>query len=391
MVRRRREPWWHLLLTVLLMASAVAAILVQNWQTRNAEHPPELPFLPAAELVETGSFGDRLYARIDTTLAELGIWPELISKQRQYTSPELAGTLIDSIAVRVPAGLPLTVVNLALTQLTRRLGGAVFRAVEHGSRRVALLCGIDSTTTTVFALRRDRRLKRRVGSIAIVLADFGADPWNRPLAQRFCALPQVLTLAVLPNDGHPRAIVEMAKQHGHEVLLHLPMEPHGYPESDPGEGAIFADQDGETIRRLLIDGLRKVSSAVGVKNYMGSRVTADSRVMKEILSTLKERHLFFLDGRSTPETLGLVVASDLQVPAVGRDLVIDGLNAIEGKAATKRQIEAKLWELAALATRQGHAIGVGHGRETTLLALEAALPRLESRGYRFVPVSKLVR
>ena len=77
----------------------------------------------------------------------------------------------------------------------------------------------------------------------------------------------------------------------------------------------------------------------------------------------------------------------MQWPAVGagRDLLIDG------EEATTEQIKEKLWELAALATRQGYAIGVGHGRENTLLALEDALPRLESRGYRFVPVSELVR
>ena len=384
MVRRRREPQWHLVLTALLLVAAVASILVLNWQTRDAAHPPALPPLPSPARADAGTFGDRLFARIDTTLAELGIWPALIAKQREYISDELAGP-VDSIAVRVPADLPLAVVNLALTRVARRLGGAVFRATEDGSRTVALLCGIDSVTTTVFWLHRDRRLKRRAGSIAIVLDDLGAVPWNRPLTQRFCALPHPLTLSVLPNEGNPRDIVELARQTGHEVLLHLPMEPHGYPASDPGEGAIFADQDGETIRRHLIDGLRKVSSAVGVKNHMGSRATADSRVMKEILSTLKERHLFFLDGRNTPETLGLVVASDLQVPAAGRDLLIDG------EEATTEQIKEKLWELAALATRQGYAIGVGHGRENTLLALEDALPRLESRGYRFVPVSELVR
>ena len=209
MVRRRREPQWHLVLTALLLVAAVASILVLNWQTRDAAHPPVLPPLPSPARADAGTFGDRLYTRIDTTLAELGIWPALIAKQREYISDELAGP-VDSIAVRVPADLPLAVVNLALTRVARRLGGAVFRATEDGSRTVALLCGIDSVTTTVFWLHRDRRLKRRAGSIAIVLDELGAVPWNRSLAQRFCALPHPLTLSVLPNEGNPRDIVELA-------------------------------------------------------------------------------------------------------------------------------------------------------------------------------------
>ena len=52
--------------------------------------------------------------------------------------------------------------------------------------------------------------------------------------------------------------------------------------------------------------------------------------------------------------------------------------------------KAKLWELAELAAQKGQAIGIGHDRKHTLLALEAVLPRLESRGYRFVHISETV-
>ena len=118
MVRRRREPQWHLVLTALLLVAAIASILVLNWQTRDAAHPPALPPLPSPARADAGTFGDWLYARIDTTLAEFGIWPALIAKQREYISDELAGP-VDSIAVRVPADLPLAVVNLALTRVAR--------------------------------------------------------------------------------------------------------------------------------------------------------------------------------------------------------------------------------------------------------------------------------
>ena len=54
-------------------------------------------------------------------------------------------------------------------------------------------------------------------------------------------------------------------------------------------------------------------------------------------------------------------------------------------------IESRLWDLAALAARSGQAVGIGHDRQNTLLALRAVLPRLEMRGFHFVLLSQLAR
>ena len=78
------------------------------------------------------------------------------------------------------------------------------------------------------------------------------------------------------------------------------------------------------------------------------------------------------------------MASAMGVPAARRALFIDPVDEVAAVAD-------RLWALAALAEDQGEAIGIGHDREQTLLALQAVLPRLESRGHRLVPVSQLVR
>lgn len=64
------------------------------------------------------------------------------------------------------------------------------------------------------------------------------------------------------------------------------------------------------------------------------------------------------------------------------DLIID---AADGRAAAEEQ----LWELAYLAADRGQVLGIGRGRESTLQALEAVLPRLETRGFHIVTASKL--
>ena len=287
--------------------------------------------------------------------------------------------------MRVPADLPLAEVNLSLTRLVSWNGGRVFEGVEgENARWVELRCGVDSTETTRFKLRHDPHLKRRAGRIAVVLDDFGQHSRDRDLVERFCALPWPLTLAVLPNEGRAAEITSRARRHGHEVLLHLPMEPIDYPEKDPGDGAIFVRQDAATIRTLVRQALSEIPDVAGVNNHMGSLATADSRVMEEVLAELKERGLFYLDSRTSAESLGYAMASAMEVPAARRDMFIDPVDEVGS-------VEANLWALAALAGEQGEAIGIGHDREQTLLALEAVLPRLESRGHRFVPVSQLVR
>jgi len=64
------------------------------------------------------------------------------------------------------------------------------------------------------------------------------------------------------------------------------------------------------------------------------------------------------------------------------DLIID-------QGSSRRAVEDQLWELAFLAADRGQAVGMGRGRQSTLQALEAMLPRLETRGYEIVTVSAL--
>jgi len=207
--------------------------------------------------------------------------------------------------------------------------------------------------------------------------------WDKRLIERFCALTQPLTLAILPNEGKVDAILQLARERGHEIILHLPMQPED-PEKDPGPDAIRIDASDAEIRQKVRQALRKVPSAVGVNNHMGSLATADSRVMEQVLLELQSRGLFFLDSRTSAATVAFGLAKGLGVPTLSRDLFIDPVD-------DRQAAEAQLWELAARAARSGSAIGIGHDRESTLQALQAVLPRLETRGFRFVPLSALAR
>ena len=399
MTRRRRKPFWHLVLSGSLVAISIILVPYLHWR----DLPPARPPAPAVQLEARRAFnppapiaepkarnreslvalGGNIYQRVDAVLLELGIRPELISKQR--STKQVAAHPVDLVRVRVPADLPLAAVNLHLTRFVRHCEGRVLSAAEfREAQKVEMRCGFDTVETTRFILERDARTERETGQIAIVLDDFGYASKNKWLFERFCALPYPLTLAVLPNEGRVRSLIDRARTSGHEVLVHLPMEPDDYPDEDPGDGAVLVNQEEETIRRLVRNAIRRVPGAVGVNNHMGSRATADARVMEHVLQEVDRRGMFFLDSRTSSASVAYTVASRMDVPVLSRDLFIDPVD----DAAS---VEKRLWELATLAARNGRAVGIGHDREQTLLALEAVLPRLEARGFQLVPVSQLVR
>src|SRR5690606_15597580 len=47
-------------------------------------------------------------------------------------------------------------------------------------------------------------------------------------------LPAEVTLSFVPYAEGLQAWIDMARAHGHEVMLEMPMEPTGYPDNDPG-------------------------------------------------------------------------------------------------------------------------------------------------------------
>lgn len=370
LVKRQRHPGWHLILSGLLLVGATAFLLY----TPSSEPTSDLPIIAPApapvfyQATDADQLADTLYAGIDSALADLGIRPALYSKRRQKS--------FDRIEIGVPADLPLAEANLGISHFVERFGGQVLSASERRGQ-VEIRCGFGEVQTTSFILAPVAE-HRRTGNIAIVIDDFADDD---PIAAHFCAIPQPLTFSILPREGQTRTLAERVHTNGHEVLVHLPMEPKS--GASFGVNAILVGLNDEEIRRRVRRALQNVPYARGINNHMGSKATTDKRVMGLVLAELKDRNLLFLDSRTTASSIAYQLAVDMDLRALKRDLFIDEI-------ADAQAIQGKLWELAAIAAQSGQAIGLGHNRRETLIALLAALPQLERRGFRFVPVSRLL-
>jgi polysaccharide deacetylase 2 family uncharacterized protein YibQ len=195
--------------------------------------------------------------------------------------------------------------------------------------------------------------------------------------------PAPFTLAVLPRLPASRAVAQRASRLGHEVILHQPMEPVG--DHDPGPGAILVGQSDREIQETLLENLTQIPGVVGVNNHMGSRATGDPRVMATVSRSLAGRQLYFLDSRTTAETVALKVVRAAGVPAAARDTFLDN---VREETAISRQLDVAL----AHADVHGWSVMIGHVTSPELAqVLIDRYPSLAAAGYRFLPLSDLMK
>jgi polysaccharide deacetylase 2 family uncharacterized protein YibQ len=219
--------------------------------------------------------------------------------------------------------------------------------------------------------------------LALVIDDLG---YIQPeLVTRLCSLPVPFSVAVLPYQEYTRESAEIAHRLGKEVMLHLPMEPIGYPGPgrDPGPNAILFNLPEPEIRRRVRLALDEIPFRVGVNNHMGSRITPDHLRMGWVLEEIKTRKYFFVDSRTEKDSVAYAVAEELGVPAVQRRVFLD-----DDKAFPEME---KQWARALkLAGKEGFVLIIGHIYPETVEALEKLVPRSQGQ-VRFVTAGQLVK
>jgi polysaccharide deacetylase 2 family uncharacterized protein YibQ len=214
--------------------------------------------------------------------------------------------------------------------------------------------------------------------IAIVVDDLGSDS---RVAEEILRLDAPLTFSIFPLQPSSRRIAHKAHAEGREIILHLPMEPRGYPLKDPGKGALFVSMDEKELLRQLRKDLEAVPFITGVNNHMGSRFMEQGEKVRLVLSELKQRKLFFLDSRTTSKSQGYPIAQELDLRADTRDLFLDNESDV---GYTKLQLQ----QLIRIARDHGSAIGICHPYPSTITALKEMIPQIKAEGIQIVPLSQ---
>ena len=221
--------------------------------------------------------------------------------------------------------------------------------------------------------------KKHRGDIVLILDDVGFD--RQPVDGAMRIDPNI-NFAVVPNGHSTRADAETLHAHGFEVLCHLPMEPDDYPRRSAGPGAVMTSMSDGEIAAATVANVRAVPFARGVNNHMGSRATADRRVMTDVLGALP-KGMYFIDSRTTSQSVAEGIAKSMGIPTNARNVFLDN---VQSEAAIRHQLA----ELTALANEHGVAVAIGHMYPVTVKVLTEDAPKLRGSGFRFVRASTAV-
>lgn len=216
--------------------------------------------------------------------------------------------------------------------------------------------------------------------IAIVIDDMGIDVSR---SARVIALPPPLTTSFLSYGHNLARQTAAAHAAGHELMLHMPMEPIG-TGYDAGPDVLLTSMSDDAIRTRLRQSLSSFQGYVGINNHMGSRFTADARGMEVVIRELKADGLLFLDSVTSGRTLGAKTAAADNVANLSRNVFLDD-------SPEPAAIQLQLRRVEDIARKTGSAIAIGHPRETTIAALTEWLQKARAEGFQFVPVSALAK
>jgi hypothetical protein len=194
------------------------------------------------------------------------------------------------------------------------------------------------------------------------------------------ALPKQVALSFLPFADSTPFLAEAAARAGHLVLAHVPMQ--ALNGSDPGPHGLKPGMTAQEVSRLLGWNLARVPGLVGINNHEGSRFTADARLLAPVMATLKARHLFFFDSRTSAQTEVAQAARAAEVMTAARDVFLDD----DPQAAA---VNAQLERLVGEAKRTGVAIAIGHPHDVTLKLLAQWLT--QDHGVTLVPLDEAIR
>jgi polysaccharide deacetylase 2 family uncharacterized protein YibQ len=196
------------------------------------------------------------------------------------------------------------------------------------------------------------------------------------------ALPGAVSFAVSPYAAAPDALLDPMRQHGHEYLISLPLEPAAFPLTDAGPHALLTGAPQDRNDANLAWTLGRITGEAGataaLDGQRGERFAAVPTLFNPVLAELARRGLFYIDPRpgAPPST---------EVAGRSVDLVLDD-------PPDRADIDLRLHQLEQIALDKGAAMGLaGPPRPVLIDRLAAWSAALDSKGLVLVPVSRLVR
>lgn len=212
--------------------------------------------------------------------------------------------------------------------------------------------------------------------ISIIIDDIG---YRADDGREMINLPAKLTFAVLPNAPKAKELANFAQRMGKEVMLHMPMQ--STLGEAPEQGVLDVDMSEKEVVAALQKAFDRVPHAVGMNNHQGSMLTRHPGHMAWVMKEIAKHDYFFVDSRTSSQSVAEDIAREQGVPVVRRDVFLDHQVDVVS-------IKAEFMRLISIAQKRGHAVGIGHPHPETLAVLREMLPTLKELNIEVVPISQ---
>lgn len=294
--------------------------------------------------------------------------------------------------------------SFAFDDFEKRLGKSLDRAGfkllsvsktirKESKEEISFLIAERSSTNPIFRLTFIHRIAARPApkpspevkpaparpKLAIVLDDWG---YNTKNLDAILQVDKPVTLSVLPGLPYSTIIARKAQEHGHEVILHMPMEPKAKIRLELA--TLYTSMTDDEIRSNLYKALQSVPGAAGMSNHEGSKATEDRRLIKVVFGELKKNNMFFLDSLVTNYSVCESAAKEAGIRFIKRSIFLDNESI---PAYIKKQFEKAM----GIALKSGAAVAIGHDRPNTIAVLKEMVPVIEAKGIEITFVSNLAR
>ncbi|NSZ64109.1 divergent polysaccharide deacetylase family protein [Agrobacterium tumefaciens] len=217
--------------------------------------------------------------------------------------------------------------------------------------------------------------------VAIVVGGLGLSQTGSQKAIR--ELPPEVTLGFAASGNSLQRWMQEARREGHEILLQIPLEPFGYPGTNPGPDTLLAGDPAKVNIDRLHRSMAKITNYTGIMNYLGGRFLSEQAALEPVMRDIGKRGLLFLDDASSAQSLSGGIAKAISAPQGFADVLLDG-------EVTEASILRKLDELERIARRNGQAIGVASAFDESIAAISKWSREAGGRGIEIVGVSALV-
>lgn len=287
--------------------------------------------------------------------------------------------------IEVPRRASLYRINDALTQAIELLGGNVIHGVERPAPLAGVMLdlrlGFGNQVTHAITIEPNGEVADPGAQIALIVTDLDRSPLK--LYRAFLKSPVLFSIALRPDKPEAVRMGREVRQENHEVLLHLPMEPKGYPRVDPGKDAILLDLSRIEIEERITRCLSAIGPVQGVVSRLGSAALNDPDVMRAVLDELKRRDLPFIDSHPS----GPSMVEEIGEETGARTLTVGA--SLDDDKGTAASVRARIKEMTATAVQRGSLIVMVRPSALVLDVLESELPRIKAQGVELVPISRV--